>query len=89
MPKKWKATYEGPSARADSSTVLYVDGVRLNKDVPTEVDDDLAKELREGSDRLKGQKFKVEEVDETEEKKSSEKTSPDETTVSAQGRKVG
>lgn len=54
-----KVTYKGASARGDSSTVFYLDGVRLEKGIETEVPAELAKELREGSDRLAGHKFEV------------------------------
>jgi len=58
-------TYEGPSSRSDSSTVVYVDDQRFEAGFPVDVkDDELVAELREGSsERLKGHKFTVEEGD--------------------------
>lgn len=52
-------TYKGPTRRDDATTVFIVDGVTLNKDQQVEVSDELAKEMSEGSDRLKGHKFEV------------------------------
>lgn len=50
--------YGGPTSRSDPSTEFIVDKVRLVKDVPTEVSDELAQELLGGeSARLKGHKF--------------------------------
>jgi hypothetical protein len=55
-------TYQGPSSRSDSSTVLYIDGQRFDAGFPVDVDDELLAEIREGSDRLRGYKFEVEEA---------------------------
>lgn len=67
MPKKWMATYEGPTRPNHDSTRTFIipeDDVELIQDNPTEVSEELAKELQEGSDRLAHHRFTVEQVDE-------------------------
>lgn len=50
---KYTGTTEGTKDR----DAVSVDGVVLELDKPVEVDDDLAKELLAGSDRLEGYEF--------------------------------
>ena len=53
-------TYKGHVDRSGRQAT-YVDGVRFETGVPVEVEDDeLVKELREGSERLSGHEFEVE-----------------------------
>lgn len=70
--------YGGPTSRSDPSTEFIVDKVRLVKDVPTEVSDELAEELLGGnSDRLKGHKFSLAEADDADAAQASDTAAGD------------
>lgn len=61
MAQGQEVIFKGPKKRSNTSTVLYVDGVRFDAGYPTRVtNDDLLKEIREGkSERLSGYEFEV------------------------------